>query len=266
LEVATVLAKDLIPIPDLEAAREVLCIQPHPDDLEIGAGATVAKLVKAGAHVTYVTVTDGGLGSIDLTTTRAKVAAIRRGEQERAAAGLGVTDLIWLGYPDAGAFPPMELREHLMDLIREHRPQAVLLPDPWLPYEAHPDHRAVGLVAAEAILFAGFPTEESRGPRTKGHDVGTVAFYFTAKPNTFVDVDQTWDQKLAAIKTHESQFNENTLAMFSLYFDVKARENAEAARKKATELGGPAPTMEKAEAFKVLTPIHLHVNVDAEIS
>lgn len=265
LEVQNVLAKDLIPLPDLEAAREVLCVQPHPDDLEIGAGGTIAKLVKAGAHVTYVTVTDGGLGSIDPAVTRSKVAAIRRVEQEKAAAILGVADLVWLGYPDAAPLPPLELREKLMVLIRARQPQAVLIPDPWLPYEAHPDHRAAGLAAAEAILFSGFPTE-GQGERVKGFDVPTVAFYFTARPNTFIDVDATWEQKMAAIRAHESQFNETTLAMFSFYFDVKARENAEAARKRAAESGRPEPTMERAEALKVLTPIHLHVNVDAEIS
>ncbi|MHB0886737.1 MAG: PIG-L deacetylase family protein, partial [Bacillota bacterium] len=146
-------AVDLIPIPDLDSAREVLCIQPHPDDLEIAAGGAIARLVRAGAHVTYVTVTDGGFGSPDPAMTRDKMAAIRRLEQQKAASELGVTDLVWLNYPDAMPLPGLELRRRLIELIQEKKPQAVLLPDPWLTYEAHPDHRGVGLAAAEAVIF-----------------------------------------------------------------------------------------------------------------
>ncbi len=259
------LARDLIAIPELEAAREILCIQPHPDDLEIAVGATVAKLAEAGAHITYVTVTDGGFGSPDPEMTRSKMAAIRRLEQEKAASILGVSDLVWLNYPDAMPLPELELRRRLIALIHEKKPQAVLLPDPWLPYEAHPDHRATGLIAAEAVLFSTFPAETKAGLKDKGYDVPTVAFYFTARPNTYVDVDGTWDKKMAAIKAHESQFTESILNMFSFYFEAKARENAEAAKHVAAQAGKPEPRMEKAEALKVLTPTHLHANVDAEI-
>jgi len=257
-------AVDLIPIPDLDSAREVLCIQPHPDDLEIAAGGTIARLVKAGARVTYVTVTDGGFGSPDPTMTRQKLASIRRLEQEKAASELGVTDLIWLNYPDAIPLPPLELRQKLIAIIHEKRPQAVLLPDPWLPYEAHPDHRGVGLAAVEAVIFSTFPAESPTGGKAPGYDVPMAAFYFTARPNTWLDIDGTWDRKMAAIRAHESQFPEHILAMFSFYFEAKARENAEAARKAAAQAGRPEPQMEKAEAFKVLTPTHLHANVDAE--
>ncbi len=257
-------AVDLIPIPDLDSAREVLCIQPHPDDLEIAAGAAIARLVRAGAHVTYVTVTDGGFGSPDPGMTRSKMAAIRRLEQQKAASELGVTDLVWLNYPDAMPLPGLELRQRLIELIQEKRPQAVLLPDPWLTYEAHPDHRAVGLAAAEAVIFSVFPAETKTGEKTNGFDLPMAAFYFTARPNTWLDVDATWDQKMAAIKAHESQFPEHILGMFSFYFEAKARENTEAARKAAAQAGKPEPRMEKAEAFKVLTPTHLHANVDAE--
>lgn len=258
-------AVDLIPIPDLDSAREVLCVQPHPDDLEIAAGGAIARLVKAGAHVTYVTVTDGGFGSPDPAMTRQKMAAIRRLEQEKAASELGVTDLIWLNYPDAMPLPGLELRQRLIRIIQEKKPQAVLLPDPWLGYEAHPDHRGVGLAAAEAVIFSTFPAETKTGEKTRGYDVSMAAFYFTARPNTWLDVDASWGHKMAAIKAHESQFPEPILAMFSFYFEAKAREHAEVARKAAAPAGRPEPRMEKAEAFKVLTPTHLHANVDAEI-
>ncbi|NMD41929.1 MAG: PIG-L family deacetylase, partial [Firmicutes bacterium] len=150
-------AKDLIPIPDLMKMRRILCVQAHPDDGEIGAGATVARLIREGAAVIYATVTDGSAGTVDPSMDRSELARIRRREGEEAAALLGVTEMIWLDFPDSGCLQLSAVREKIFETVRRVRPDLVMVMDPWLPYEAHTDHRVTGLAAAEAVLLAGYP-------------------------------------------------------------------------------------------------------------
>ncbi len=259
-------AKDFLPIPDLESARCLLCVQPHPDDNEVGAGGTICKLARAGARVIYVTVTDGGMGSTNPARSREEVARIRRAEAERSAQYLGAESLVWLDYPDGGAPAGEELVRRLVQVIRREKPDAVLTVDPWLPYEAHPDHLHTGMAAAQACLFSGFPLFAAAQPPEPAppapgsvrettepapHQVSMVAFYGTSRPNTIVNVDATWEEKLAAIKMHESQFA-GIWDPYAAYFTTKARELA---KEHIFSLG---------EAFKVLTPQHLHFFVDTE--
>ncbi|MDI3299019.1 MAG: PIG-L family deacetylase [Bacillota bacterium] len=246
---------DLVPVPDLLGMRRVLCIQPHPDDMEVGAGATVARLCRAGGRVRVVTVTDGGAGSADPAMSPAELAAVRRGEAEAAARLLGVAEMGWLGFPDGGELEEGAVRRALAREIRAFRPDLLLAPDPWLPYEAHPDHRLTGLAAAAAAILAAFPyaLRSGEGPEPR-HEVQAVAFYGTAAPNTRVDVGETWALKLEALRAHRSQFPPETWPFVQAYFEGKAREI------------GAGAGCELAEAFKVLPPIALHFNVDAAAS
>jgi len=141
----------------LEKAKKILCIQPHADDADFGAGGTIAKLTRKGCEVVYVTLTDDRVGTFKQDLWPEKLAIIRVKEQERAAEILGVKRLIWLNYRDSELYPSLELRGKLIRLIREIRPDVVMTNDPWLLYEAHPDHRYTGLMAAEAVLFSPFP-------------------------------------------------------------------------------------------------------------
>lgn len=242
-----------LPLPGLLDAKSILCIMPHPDDNEIGAGGTIARLTDNGAEVTYLGVTDGGAGTLDPTADRVSIARIRRGEQIAAAAILGVHDLMWLDYPDAAGLPVLELRQRIIAAIRQVKPEFVLTVDPWLPYEAHPDHRATGLAAAEAVMLAGFPKifPDQLEAGLEPHAVTAIAFYATAAPNTFIDIDATWDRKLAALQKHTSQFGGAEWPMLSTYLDLKGQELA-------THNGGCT----RAEAFKVLTSTYLHMCVD----
>ena len=72
--------KDYLPIPDLEKCKSLLCVQPHPDDNEVGAGATIAKLARNGCKITYLTVTDGSKGTDNPEMRGARLAKIRRKE------------------------------------------------------------------------------------------------------------------------------------------------------------------------------------------
>jgi N,N'-diacetylchitobiose non-reducing end deacetylase len=240
---------DLAPVPNLMAAKRILCIQPHPDDMDIACGGTLAVLAAQGAHITYLTVTSGGAGSIK-RRDEVELALTRKQEQMNAGALIGVKDYIWLDYWDAGHLTGDQLERDFIRAIRLVRPDTVITIDGWLPYEAHPAHRKVGQCAAAAVLFSGMGNigwEDNLAP----HTVDCIALAFTGKPNTYVDVTAKWNLKLRAIRAHESQFPDSTWPFYNAYFDMKAKQYG-------ARLG-----VEKAEALKVLAPIHLHCNVDA---
>lgn len=244
--------KQFLPVPDLTECRSILCIQPHPDDNEVGAGGTIALLAAKGAAIHFVTVTDGGMGTMDPSLTPKRLAAIRRAETEASGRLLGVGRYFWLDYPDGRGLNAPEVRDALVGIIRETRPQAVLAPDPWLSYEGHSDHRITGLAAVEACLFSPFPNCGSKSPEGReGFQPEMVVLYNTSRPNTWVDVGSTWATKIEALKSHRSQFaaDWDTLAFF---FEARARSLAE------------GHGMSLAETFKVVPPVLLHAMTDTE--
>jgi len=246
--------RDVIPVPHLRQAKNILCIVPHPDDAELAAGGTVAVLTSEGATATYAIVTDGGMGTFDPAVTGEQIAAVRRKEQEQAASHLGVTKVEWLGFCD-GFLPEIEtLREPMVKLIRKVKPDFVLTVDPWLPYEAHPDHRKTGMAAVEAAIFAGFPLaypqHMQQGLLPWG--VSGIAMAFSVRPNTVINIEPTWDRKIAACLLHKSQFPPDVWnTMYLPYIQAKSLEWGR-------EIGAKV-----AETFKVMHPYHLHVMVDA---
>lgn len=246
---AGVKATELLPIPNLLAMRRVLAIAPHPDDNEVGAGATLAKLIGLGARVDWVVATDGAVGMLD-PALRDTLVDTRRREQEAAIEILGGGGLSWLGFAD------MTLRDRRAELttavfgaIRSAAPDVVLCPDPYMPYESHPDHRTLGMAVTEAVSMAHFPlVEPAAGPPV---EPPAIAYYGTAWPNTRVDVTETFDLKLQAMWAHASQFAEPAQQVLGFYL-----------RTRAAEYGAEAGVA-LAEAFKVLSVWHLHFYPDA---
>ena len=239
---------DFLPVPALESAKRILCFQPHPDDNEVGAGATLAKLARGGCEVIFVTMTDGSKGIEDAGLSAEEIRTIRQGEAAAAGEILGVSRQIFLDFVDGETPEPAGMKEAVIRLIREVQPGFVLTVDPWLPYEAHPDHRNVGLAVAEAISASGNRHYLPEGPAP--WRVEALVLHATLWPNTFVDVDGYWDQKTAAIRAHRSQFSDEEWQFLGPYFDYKARGYAEGSG------------CERAEAFKVLPPITLHMSTD----
>lgn len=242
-------AKDLVPIPDILAMRRVVAFSPHPDDNEIGAAGTLARLIEMGARVTWVVASDGAMGSFD-DERASSIVETRRQEQEAAMGAVGGTALEWLGFRDMTLAQNEEaLASKVYEVIRRLKPDLVMAPDPWCPYEAHPDHRTLGSVVATAAIMAAFPlVHPEAGP---GAETPSVAFYGTAWPNTFVDITDTFDRKVEAIRAHRSQFPDMQADLITFYL-----------RTKAAELGVEAG-VGLAEAFKVLSPFHLHFYPDA---
>jgi LmbE family N-acetylglucosaminyl deacetylase len=246
--------KDLIPSPKLMEAKNVLVIFPHPDDAELTAGGTVALLTGKGARVTYCATTDGSMGSFDPAVTRERVAEIRKEEQEEAAKVLGVKDVIYLGFPD-GFLPDLEtVRRKLVAVIRKVRPDFLITLDPWLTYEAHPDHRKTGMAAAEAALYASFPLAypDDMKEGLRPHSVNGIAFAVSSHPNTVIDVTEAWDRKMSACLCHRSQFPGHIWR--NVFAPVLTAKSMEIGRKIGVTY---------AEDFKVLTTTHLHIMADA---
>ncbi|MCS7145721.1 MAG: PIG-L family deacetylase [Nitrososphaerota archaeon] len=234
-----------------ETCRTALSIQPHPDDTEIAAGGTVAKLASRGVKVVYVTVTDGGAGTMDPSMPWEELVRIRKREQEEAAKTLGVSELVWLNFRDSELRPTLELRNRLITVIRRYKPDVILTVDPWLPYEAHPDHIAVGLAASEAFFFSNL-AGVNRSDLEMGlepHTTRYIAYYWTRTPNHYVDISDLIEVKRRAMSMHKSQFTEEIVELLVRY----------------SELLGLRVGYKYAEAFKILNPLALHVNPFAEI-
>ncbi len=194
--------------------ERALVIAAHPDDIEFVVAATVAKWVRAGAEVGYVLATSGDAGSHQPGMTREALARIREREQRTAAQVVGVEDVVFLGYPDGQVEATMGLRRDLVREIRRFRPDTVICYDPTRlfvgdRYINHPDHRAVGQAALDAVAPAAamplvFPELREKG--WEPHRVKQVLVASTMEPNTWIDVSETIPLKIEALRQHASQF------------------------------------------------------------
>jgi LmbE family N-acetylglucosaminyl deacetylase len=197
---------------DAEIAR-VLSITAHPDDVDFGAAGTVARWTDAGIEVVYCVVTNGDAGGFDENFPRAEMAGLRQAEQIAAAKCVGVQDVRFLGYPDGRVEATLELRKDLARVIRQVRPDRVVCPSPERNYArtgaSHPDHRAVGSAALDAIYpdarnpFA-FP-ELREQEALAAWTVREVWIAGGPAPDHYVDVTDTFPRKVAALRAHESQ-------------------------------------------------------------
>ncbi len=196
------------PRPDDEIER-VLVVVAHPDDIDFGGAGTVALWTKAGIEVSYCIVTDGQAGGFEPDRDRAEMPAVRRAEQTAAAEVVGVRDLHFLGYQDGALEPTYDLVADIVRVIRQVRPQRILGTSPernWTRLPAsHPDHLATGEATVRAFFpAAGNPyavTQVVEEPWTAGE------LWMIEHPevNHYVDITDTIDQKLEAIRAHASQ-------------------------------------------------------------
>ncbi len=193
-----------------ETQNRVMVIAAHPDDPEFGCGGTIAKWAAAGQEITYLILTRGDKGTHDPNVKPGDLAALREEEQQAAAQVLGVKDVIFLGYPDQMLENTMALRRRVSDLIRQYRPHIIMAIDPWRLYQLHPDHRAAGFVALDAIYAA---REWHVFPEQFAGDIGPwrvkeAYLYWPAKPDYWEDVSDYIDLRVAALRKHESQIRD----------------------------------------------------------
>ena len=195
--------------------ERILVVTAHPDDVDFGAAGSVAAWTDRGIEVSYCVVTDGDAGGSDRGAKRADVAALRRREQTAAAEAVGVSDITFLGYPDGRLEPSIALRRDISRVIRIKKPQRVVAQSPERNYQrifaSHPDHRAAG----EAALCAVYP--DARNPFAhmelldeeglEPHVVDEVYLMAMAQGDVVVDITDTVDRKLEALRCHESQYD-----------------------------------------------------------
>jgi LmbE family N-acetylglucosaminyl deacetylase len=199
-----------------------MVIVAHTDDAEFMAAGTVALWAQKGTEVIYVVVTNGDKGSDDPGITREQLAAIRQAEQQGAASSLGVRRVLFLGYEDSMLQPTLELRRDLARVIRAHRPHTVVTFDPTTRfitenYPNHPDHRATGDAAVDAVFPAArdrltFPELLNEG--LQPHKVKELWLGASGSPNHWVDIEPVLERKIAALRKHESQLNKFPLEEF----------------------------------------------------
>jgi LmbE family N-acetylglucosaminyl deacetylase len=201
-----------MPIPDPDVER-VLIVAAHPDDIDFGAAGTVATFTDAGIAVTYLLCTYGDQGGFD-DTPREEMPALREAEQRKAAAEVGVHDVRFLeGYRDGWLEPTWQLQGDIVRVIRQVRPQRVLMPSPersWdIPHASHPDHLAAGEAAIRAVYPAArnpfawpeLVAEEGLQPWAVS-EVWLMAH--PERPHA-VDITDVFDRKVAALRAHASQ-------------------------------------------------------------
>jgi len=195
----------------------VLGIAAHPDDLDVGAGGTLARFASEGAEIHYLILTDGGKGSDDPLMTSQQLTEIRHDEQQTALEIIGGKTITFLDYPDGELEVTMELKKQIVKAIRNIKPDVVITMDPTVIYSAsrgiinHPDHRAAG----QATLDAVFPLARDRltfpellADGFEPHKTSTILLVNFNESNFAVDITDTFNTKLNALKAHESQFSD----------------------------------------------------------
>lgn len=215
--------------------KKILAISAHPDDADFAAGGTLLKWLASGAKGAIVICTNGNKGSHDRNLSQENLAELRKTEQLAASAFLGLEQTWFLDYPDAHLEVSQELKEKLVRIIRQYKPDAIFTWDPCMFYSLdrnmvnHPDHRAVGEAALDAAFpmardFLTFPEHEKEN--LKPHCVSDIFLYNFDKANFFVDIEEVIENKLELLAKHESQVNEEktrkVIEKFALQYGEKA--------------------------------------------
>ena len=244
------------PLPKLESFDRFLFLSPHPDDIEIGAGATAAKLAAMGKEVTFLICTDGryGLRHAPKGITPEELIPLRQEEQRASAKKLGVTDVRFLPLSDGGLYTDDELCRGIAAVMGDVQPEVLLAPDPCVHSECHIDHLRCG-EAARRMVFAAHSEHIMARLGGKKAPTEAIAYYMTAKPNTFVGTRGYFEKQLDALFTsHTSQFPPDIPDSRQLRFYLKLR---------ALDFGLRSGKG-LAEGFRLLDATHMHCLPEAD--
>ena len=190
---------------DLATPERVLAIGAHPDDIEFGCGATLAKWADAGAAVHLCILTDGSKGTWDGDADLAALVARREQEQRDAAAALGATGVEMLGFVDGELEDAPIARAAVCSVIRRVQPDVVIGHDPWRSYRVHPDHRNAGMLTVAGIVAARDPhffPDQIEAP----HRPHTLLCFEAGRVDHVERVHDHVDAKVRALLAHRSQW------------------------------------------------------------
>jgi LmbE family N-acetylglucosaminyl deacetylase len=190
------------PIP--EDWDRAVAVVAHPDDLEYGAAAAVARWTGQGRSVSYVIVTRGEAGIAGMPP--AEVGPLREEEERRSAAIVGVDEVEFLDHPDGLVEYGLPLRRDIASALRRLKPDVVFTMNfelTWgdTPMVNHADHRAVGLATIDACRDAANPWVFSQaGPAWTG--IKRLFVAASGDPTHFADVTGTMDAGVASLREH----------------------------------------------------------------
>ncbi len=242
---------------DLPTPNRALAIGAHPDDIEFGCGATLAKWADAGCSVHLLVLTDGSKGTWDADANIERLVATRQQEQRVAVDVLGADDVHFLANIDGELQSTLREREEVCRVIRTTRPDVVLGHDPWKRYRLHPDHRHAGLLAIEGIVAARDPFffPEQHLDR---HRPSTLLLFEADEVDHLETVDHHLERKVQALLAHESQW----ISTHGIHDDASQTRDRDIAAFRAGlmheariagERNGGSPTY--AEAFKLIADL-----------
>lgn len=211
----------------------------HPDDAEFSSAGTITKLAREGKHIVLIQVTSGDRGTTDRSQTPETLGATREKEQLEAARREGIDEVVFLRQGDGHVMPDIQLREKIVKQIRIHKPDVVITHDPFRPYAMHPDHRGVGQATHDAVYPTArdhlyFPEHLAEG--IEPHKTAEIWYFGSEVPDVFMDITDTFDNKIHSLKAHVSQVGDGAT------LDERLRE-------RSRELAKDQP-FELAEAFK----------------
>ncbi len=239
---------------DLPTPSAVLAIGAHPDDIEFGSGATLAKWAGAGCEVSLLICTDGSKGTWDANADTARLARRRKVEQREAARRLGARgEVCFLDEVDGELDATMQLRSRVARVIRELRPEVVLAHDPWQRWRLHPDHRAAGFLACDAVVAARDPHFFAEHGIAH-HRPEEMLLFECEEPDHFEQVGSLHvEAKVEALLAHESQY-ESTHGISAEQAGAD-RDNFRAGLFDECRAAGRRVGVRNAEAFKRMTKL-----------
>jgi len=244
---------------DLDRPDRALAIASHPDDIEFGCGATLAKWSAAGCEVSHVVCTDGSKGTWDVDADVVALVAVRQEEQRAAARALGATgEVVFLDRVDGELVDDRDTRSELARWIRVLRPDVVVGHDPWKRYRLHPDHRAAGFLTVDAVVAARDP-HFFREHGVAHHRPQALLLFEADEPDHVEDVTGFVHAKVDALLAHQSQF-ETTMKIGpgqSVSATVERDAFANRIEVELAEVAGWAnlPASRRAERFKLITDL-----------
>lgn len=248
MSILNFIIKKAAPLPHPEDMDSVLFVGPHPDDIEIGAGATAAKFASMGKMITFLICTDGRYGDANTDVSGEELAILREKEGRESAQRLGVNDVRYLRFTDGGFYSAEEMKLKIAEVICEVKPDMIFCPDPDVISECHPDHLNVGRICKElAFCVSNRSIMERMG--LSSVPLKGIAFYMTANVNTYVGTKGFFNTQLSSVfDCHVSQFPEGSSDRTGIGAYLKLR----------AYIFGLKNMSVTAEGFRVLGNTHMH--------
>jgi LmbE family N-acetylglucosaminyl deacetylase len=192
---------------ELEVPARALAVGAHPDDIEFGSGATLARWAEAGCVVSLLVCTDGSKGTWDVDADIDALRATRQAEQGDAAAALGATgEVAFLGRVDGDLVADRDAVSEVALWIRRLRPDVLLGHDPWKRHRLHPDHHAAGRIVVDALVAARDPHFFKDHGVAHHRPAGLLLFEADEADHAEVVAARHVEAKIAALEAHRSQF------------------------------------------------------------